>query len=195
MRRDPLLAMKILPVRGKNYRLVFKVEGGLNYLRGNRKPHFSITVTSHRKGFPNQCWSGGADHEAILKHYPKFADIVALHLSDIDGVPMHAVENGWYWLAGALPGNAGEKYHGGQGKPEDECLEILARHLRISNAAALMLRDMIAKASENEWGWIHAKQVFEAHVENQYRRWKAEAEACIKAHDLKLFGDAWECVA
>lgn len=41
----------------------------------------------------------GADHEAIVRAFPKLAPFVALHLSDPDGVPMYAYENGWYWYS------------------------------------------------------------------------------------------------
>lgn len=40
----------------------------------------------------------GACHAEILRAFPKLALIVALHLSDPDGVPMHAVANGRYHL-------------------------------------------------------------------------------------------------
>jgi hypothetical protein len=42
---------------------------------------------------------GGADHETLLKHFRGLAPIVALHLSDPDGTPMHAEANGWYWYS------------------------------------------------------------------------------------------------
>jgi hypothetical protein len=43
----------------------------------------------------------GADHATILRAAPELAPIVAAHLADPDGVPMHAVANGWYFYSGA----------------------------------------------------------------------------------------------
>lgn len=160
------LAVKTIPSHTKAYNLTLRVEGGLEYIRGNSAPYFSLTATIHRKGFPNQCWSGGCQHDIILKHYPRFANLAALHLSDIDGKPMHAEANSWYNLAGALPDNAGQRYHVGnserhfpkpEGAPrrgswdntdyrkptESECLGILADHLRITLAEASELRDTV----------------------------------------------------
>lgn len=155
MKSDPVLAVKTLPAgEGRRHPHTFKVEGGLNYLRGNTAPYFTLTYTEHRQGFPNQENSGGAGHEEVLRQFPQFADLAAMHLSDIDGVPMHAESYGWYQLAGAL-GGFGEKYHAGNSKgsyplpasrldpakpyithearlpTREECLQSFARHCRI----------------------------------------------------------------
>jgi hypothetical protein len=166
---EPTLAIRNLPVNkaaGRRVPMTFKVIGGLNFLKGNAKPYFSITVEQHRKGFPEQCQSGGCQHDELLKYFPKFAPLVALHLSDIDGVPMHAEANGWYWLAGALPNNACQQYHGGNSqqhfpKPEgaprrgswdntdyrnptpDESVAIFAKHVRCSIEDAQQLRTFL----------------------------------------------------
>ena len=150
-----------------------KVEVGLHYILGNSAPHFSITatVTDHRGRFE----SGGCQHELILQHFPQFADLVSLHLSDISGVPMHASGNGWYHLTGALPENAGQRYHVGNSerhmpKPEgatrrgnwdntdyrkptiDECLSITAEYLRITIGEARLLRELAI-----EWALVGAE--------------------------------------
>jgi hypothetical protein len=139
----------------------FTVYGGLDYIRGNKQPHFSLTYW--RGGEHGE---GGCDHSEIIRRFPQFSNIAALHLSDMDGVPIHAESNGWYWMAGALPEHAGERYHGGNQeqhfpKPEgaprrgtwdntdyrkptpDECLAIMADHFRITHKAASGLRDAV----------------------------------------------------
>ncbi len=90
----------------------FTIFGGLHNIKSNHAPYFTITAEERdpRTGRVDSC---GCLHEQILKIRPKYADLVAMHLSDIDGVPMHAEANGWYQLAGALPNNAGQQYHGG----------------------------------------------------------------------------------
>lgn len=72
---------------------------------------FAITLTGWEK---RGTWSGraaarngrdstygGADHETILAAAPELAPIVAVHLADPDGTPMHGVANGWYFYSGA----------------------------------------------------------------------------------------------
>lgn len=204
--REPILAQRSIP-SGRRYRLTMKVVGGLQYLKGNRLPYFSLTVDIHRKGFPNQCQSGGCDHETILKYYPEYADLAALHLSDINGVPMYAEANGWYWMAGAVDGNFGERYHGGNSKQNfpkppnaprrgawdttdyreptfEESLETFSRYARVSIEIARALRsDLLATDTP--------RAAFAAWIEAQKPRWAAEAKACIERHGLKVFGDDW----
>lgn len=209
MDRDPVLAARTLPAGTDGYRvpLTFRVEGGLHYLRGNAAPYFTLTYTQHRKGFPNQCQSGGAGHERILELFPRFADLAALHLSDLDGVPMHAEANGWYWLAGAM-GGAGERFHGGNGKVQHwlpdgtfngyrdstpaECLAVFAKHCRITLAEAETLRaEILDEYLHNPDGWTAARAVWALRMDDMRPRWKSEADACIAAHNLRVFGDPW----
>jgi hypothetical protein len=194
MMHDPILAMRNRPAGTDGWRvpLVFIVEGGLHYLRGNAAPHFSLTYTQHRRGFPNQCYSGGAGHDEILRLFPRFADLAALHLSDIDGVPMHAEANGWYWLAGAL-GGAGERFHGGNnGQPNVDPLETFARHCRITLSGAATIRDAVSdEHANNPDGWVAGRAVWGLLMDDMRPRWKAEADAAIAHHNLRVFGDTW----
>ena len=185
---DPVLARRdILIGREKNrVPCILYVEGGLHYLRGNAQPYFSLTCDLVRKGFPDQHQGGGADHVLILKYFSRFADLAALHLCSMDGAPMHSAGNGWYWLAGAC-GGLGESYHGSTGswaKTPQECVGVLARHLRISAEEAQFI---VQQAREGRY----TKEDLARFVEAQRPRWKAEAEACISKHDLKIFGDAY----
>jgi hypothetical protein len=197
MDRDPVLAVRSLPPGTDGYRvpLTFRVEGGLHYIRGNAAPHFSLTYTQHRKGHPNQCYAGGAGHDEIRRYFgARFDDLAALHLSDMDGVPMHAEGNGWYWLAGAL-GGAGERFHGGnngQSLTRERCLELFARHCRISIDEAAALRDECRSESAlNPDGWAAARATMALRMDDMRPRWRAEADAAIARHGLRVYGDPW----
>lgn len=139
--------------------MVFRVEGGLHKI-GGQTPYFTLTYTAHRRGFSNQRYSGGAGHAEILKHFPQFADLAALHLSDVDGVPMHAIANGWYFI-------------------EQQDRNALKSHFRLSDEAAGYMLSFVTTECK-----------LEACVDNMRPRWKAEAEACIARHNLVVFGDA-----
>jgi hypothetical protein len=175
MTRDPVLAATTLsPSDGYRVSRTFRVEGGLHYIKGNSSPHFTLTYTAHRKGFPEQCYSGGAGHDEILRRFPRFADLADLHLSDINGAPMHAVENAAYF--------AGISTY-----PDARNVETLARHLRIApEAAAELIRQLDT---------FETKEAAKAHlvmfIDTQRPRWKAEAESCIAKHNLRVFGDEW----
>jgi hypothetical protein len=224
--RDPTLAYKILPA-GNGYKVsrVFRVEGGLHYIKGNSGPYFSLTYTAHRRGFPNQCESGGAGHDEILRHFPRFADLAALHLCSIDGAPMHAVENGLYNLAGAMENHLGQRYHAGNSKrhfPADppsskpwqnteyreptraECLQSFADYWRIplSEAQEIARQISASPAGDAEFcSYVGTSQKAELlrlltpMVDALRPRWKAEAEACIAKHKLVVYGDAWPVAA
>ncbi len=229
--KEPLLACCSLPPSdGYKVRRTMRVEGGLHHIKGNRTPYFSLTCEVFRTGHPNQCWSGGCDHELILKKFPKFKDLADLHLCTIDGVPMHEGANGWYMLAGALPENGCQEYHVGNSKRHfpkavidpkspwsttdyrcptpDECLAIFAEHMRFSVEEAVKIRDAVVQVYEKEMdrlriescdlipvatrdAWKVAKRVLDDCIQQQLPRWKEEAEACIKKHNLRIYGDPW----
>lgn len=205
MEREPLLASRGFPAGhdGYNVPLVCKVHGGLHYIKGNSAPYFSLTYDQHRKGFPNQASSGGTGHDYILKYWPQFADLAALHLSDIDGVPMYAEANGWYKLAGSLPDAFGEQYHSGNSQQHfpdgyrlptgDECLAMFAEHCRIPLAEARKIRQSIMTRGMNakDNRLAIAKAELAAIMDTMRPRWKAEADACIAKHGLRVYGDAW----
>lgn len=186
---------------GRGYKIT--VEAGLHHIQGNERPYFSVTAEV-RHPRANDCNAFGCLHEDVLQHWPKLAPVVALHLCDDDGAPMHAAENAWYALAGYY-GGAGERYHAGNSEgnfpipPEridpakpwrtleyrlptfDECLERFAEHVRVPVGEARTLAD----------GWrvqVHQalmagteppklKMLMAAWLETQRPRWKAEAEA------------------
>lgn len=205
MRGDPVLREKKFTEDGHCYTL--RAYGGLNYIRGNSSPHFTLTGTQWRDGLDD---IGGCIHEEILKHWPELSDLAAMHLSDMDGAPMHAEANGWYFLAGAL-GGLGEQYHGANRNrdwktrdnpvtEEDKAqsLEIFARHCRITldearALAAHVLGDKLKPGFPGMRDEVAACRTrWRVACEAMRPRWAAEAAACIAKHGLVLFGDHWE---
>jgi hypothetical protein len=195
MKGDPILREKFTQAKsgGRYYRRAF---GGLHYIRGNSAPYFSLTYEEGAEG-ARDCDMCGACHEEILEHWPDLADLAALHLSDVDGAPMHAAGNGWYWLAGTFPDAFGERYHGGNSTPArsaDECLAIFAKHVRVSLDEARTIRDQVhaaAMAARHSRNAVASAKLAEI-VEAMRPRWKAEAAAVIKKHGLQFYGDTWE---
>lgn len=94
-----------------------RAEFGLQEFDG-QAPYFTVTGSvwnSQKQALrkpedPEMC---GQVTEEILRAFPGLADLVALHLSTIDGVPMHAEANAWYWYE--------------QGKQD-----VVAQHLRVA---------------------------------------------------------------
>lgn len=131
------------------------VQYGVQFIRGNRSGYFTVTgeLYEGRQKEPVTC---GCIHSDIRKVTHRFDDLIALHLCDEDGLPMHALENGFFYLR----------------RPEEFSASTIARHFRIleGNVDALRLLD---------------KPELAAWIETQRPRWKAEAEAAILKHGLK----------
>lgn len=103
---------------------------------GDQEPYFSITGQVDRQAKNNR-WMpflSGCIHEEILSHFPHLAPLVAVHLADEDGVPMHAYANAAYWA--------------GHTKYQEFDSFKLANHLRISPKLADDMMDYII----NFWG-------------------------------------------
>ena len=63
--------------------------------------HADFSITANAKEYYNGRWQesfGGCCHDEILKRFPKLKMFVNLHLSDSNGFPMYAIENGFYHL-------------------------------------------------------------------------------------------------
>lgn len=160
-------------------RRTLTVEGGLHYLRGNSAPYFSLTYWC---GGSN-AGHGGAGHEFILQHYPQYEDLAALHLSDMDGAPMHALENGFYHLGGT--------------KWTSADFDVVARHFRITrddavNLAHEIFGDYFSPTTGTVGDTTAAKARLAKWVDEQRPRWKREADECIKRHNLVIYGDKYE---
>lgn len=73
----------------------------LNDECGNGHEDFAITATYWEPGKPHTdkyMIGGGCCHEEIAKRRPDLIPFIRLHLSDFNGVPMYAAENGFYHL-------------------------------------------------------------------------------------------------
>jgi len=149
------------------------VTAGLHKLDGNDRPYFTVTCDIEEQARNNR-WmeaGGGAAHERIVKLFPKLAPIVALHLADDNGVPMHAISNAVY-------------HAGFSAYPDARNVEHLASHLRISRDDAQRLID------ENE-GYANAAAMIAEFVDAQCERWADEARAGIELLDLLITRQNW----
>lgn len=153
-----------------HHRLV--VTAGLHKLAGNDRPYWSITaeVINKRRRGDNAIEAAGMQHELIVGHFPELGPVVALHLSDVHGVPMHAVENARYWL-GLSGFHTWERTYG---KPEAlPAVDVLARHLRISED------DALAMAARYPVGSPFDPDALAAAVMAHAERWQAESDAAV----------------
>lgn len=136
---------------------------------------FSVTGALYE---PHGTWSGkaqytngrypdasGAMHEEILQFAPELAPLVSVHLADPNGVPMHAVANGWYFYSGAARGyeeSRNESWHNPEGLSD---LERGARALNIPAA------DLPAGMD---------KEQFAAFAESLRGRWAEQARVALE---------------
>lgn len=174
MTKEPVLSTITYTEHNAKYRM--KIVGGLHYIQSNGTPYFSLTAEIDR--WAGNRWvddSGGACHDAILKHRPDFADLADLHLSDVDGYPMHALENAWYW--------AGGTEWNGEKRDNPPNARSLAEHLRIDYSDAQAIIDNIGQRT---------KQEFAAYLDTQTERWRREAVECIAKYQLRICGDPWD---
>ena len=73
----------------------FQAEYGMNFLRGNREPYFSITGTGYA---PNgREVSGGQLHGMVRRYFPKLRPLIKWHLFSPSSGPMHYRPNAKYW--------------------------------------------------------------------------------------------------
>lgn len=72
---------------------------------------------------------GGADHDMILKAAPGLAPLTKIHMAALDGTPMHAAANGWYFYSGKARAyelnSYGEKYVEAQGTDHERAARAL----------------------------------------------------------------------
>lgn len=154
---------------------------------GDQQPYFSLQGEERNPRITrgDSVVACGCMHDELVRHWPDLKELELLHLSTIDGVPMHAKANGWYWLAGVM-GGLGEEYHGASGsdgRTPEQCLKIFCEHVRIQEREAReLIRDieLIGKMSKD------ARAFFSNWIEQQKPRWKREADAAIARFGLEV---------
>ena len=144
--------LKTEEFKTKGGRLV--VQYGVKFLQGNRCGYFTVTADLYegRRKEPDAC---GCLHEEIRKVTRKFDRLIALHLCGEDGVPMHVLENGFFYAK----------------RPEEFHDEVLCGHFRVPLSMAAELRAM-------------DKPAMAAWIETQRPRWQEEATAAITKFEL-----------
>lgn len=124
----------------------------------NGHQDFSITGEVYQAGKrgDRNLISAGCCHEEILKARPDLKLFVDLHLSTAKGVPMYAIENGFYFL----------KNGGNTGTPKEVCMD----HFRINEIEF----DQIAIAEDS----LHLQTIIEKM--GLPARWEVQANQAIK---------------
>jgi hypothetical protein len=126
--------------------------------------YFAITGEFYRQGRLEAC---GCLHDEIAEVFPEFKLFILLHLADQKGIPMYAVENGFYFLK---EGN----------------FKNLAKHLRASNSQMQEIR-----SSE-----IETEKDFAALIKGMgfLEKWEKEANEAISILE-SLTGEKFESKA
>jgi hypothetical protein len=130
--------------------------------------HFSVVLDTEDVG--------GAAHDLILLMMPDLKPLVDLHLCNADGVPMHCVENGIYFVVGKTRHSHVYAYTWENSNNTRDGLEVAASHFRVSIEEINVLIEKI-NACEAEANEI--RNVVVEFVEDLKPRWKDEAERAI----------------
>jgi hypothetical protein len=156
------------------------------------RDRFSVTGQLSREG---DMIYGGAMHEEILQILPELKPVIDLHLSELDGTPMLAFENGFYWLSkviGILTTYSPEQ-------DAETCFCFFLQHMRISEPEAYEIFGQVTNAylegraqvalskdvsvtcqtERTAQGIAWARACFSSIVERQRPRWKNEAERIL----------------
>lgn len=132
-----------------------------------------FSITADLKDEKNRSVSFGCLHDKILEVAPELKPFVDLHLSTLDGVPMHAEANGWYWLAKAA--GIPQKYEPEQS--ELDCFALFMEHARMSGPEVLELVKKV-KSSKSP------REILQKQLDGLLPRWHDEAAQAIGALEL-----------
>jgi hypothetical protein len=153
------------------------IDGNNMFIKIHNDKYFAITCMVYQKGKPiddKYFIYGGSSHKDILAVRPDFKIFVDLHLSDVYGVPMYAIENGFYFYQ-ILNGTA--NYHTKEPKDKEKYTLVLCEHLRIDLETCKKLigeLDLLHTTTEQK---IH----FTKFVDSQLERYMKEATT---AHEI-----------
>lgn len=125
------------------------------------------------------CDACGQITEDVLRAFPQLKTLASLHLSDLDGVPMHAISNGLYFYRYArdipqqygFDNKYGEAAREGFDDPKDYARNVVKRMFRLDNLAEL---DAIPFENSKQFD-----SAFSTFVDSQRDRWKIEATDAI----------------
>lgn len=158
---------------GTQHRLTVIAE--LYKLGSNPRPHFSVTGSLEYQARNNR-WvleSCGSIHEDILKAIPELEPVIAVHLADDDGTPMHAYANASYWA--------------GHTEYQELDIDMLAKHLRISTDLARDMHDYVVNFY-GEFDTITTPTMAWQQTCEDYNLpelWQAQANTAIKVLSAK----------
>lgn len=139
----------------------------------NGKPYFSVTADFYENResgnkSPRRWTMGGCLHEEIISADPELRPLVNIHLSDMDGIPMHAEANGWYWLAKAA--GIPQKYEPDQSELDSFALFMSHARMEGKEAHELLKEIKFAENPREKWGEL---------CEAMKPRWKKEAAEAL----------------
>ena len=143
---------------------------------------------------------GGCMHDLILAVRPDLKPFVDLHLSSIDGIPMHALANGEHWLSGILsevlplPLYRYRPTFGLSGRPAnhtpERCFAIMMEHFRLDRESADLLvakaRLVVSAAESTEEIREDLHSFLAIEVEAMKPRWVEEAAKAMAVFDKTL---------
>lgn len=157
-----------------------EIDYKLSYLRGNKLPYFSVTGTvySRKNGRGRWAWnSAGCIHDEIQKHTKDYNDLIAFHLRDLYGSPMHDLDNGLYHL--------------GFTKWQGVNLEAVKEHFLLKDldeARALKLEfDGVFGRTGGDLEKV--KEAVKEYLDRQKVRYWNEAIRLIKKYNLTVIGE------
>lgn len=153
---------KIYIESGKTYKMNVRISLGDEC--NNGVCYWSITGEIYEKRRNGRYYEYyyGCIHDEILKRFPEFKTFVNLHLSDYEGTPMFAVDNGFYFM---------------KKNEHDKAIN----YLRVTEKEYNILQKTKDK--------LHFK--YKLYTLNIVDRWKQESLEAIKQLEA-LTGDTWE---
>lgn len=156
-----------LPSEKHNY---FAITGRI-YERATYKPK-GWDETVKRAGKTYILTGAGCIHENIKSEMPSLQPFIDLHLSGENGVPMHAIENGFYYYQ-ISRGTA--KWHTKEDSDREKYFNVLCEHLRISPEQCNSLVNSLDELPNEQEQKIH----FATFISTLLPIWKQQANEAI----------------